>query len=439
MRVPRFDVRVCGVTFSNSHGVMRSNDMIEEQEGHVPERFRIDWGYSKDLYPQPEWEVGEENAPVSYSRNEEMRLLLDLAVEKRGAVPSAVEGRIVGHPVGSSDPGFDFASEPFTLTDGSDPVPVFGTSSLPDWPAHLENEIQWTFHGTRGHLDLGISGPHTVFVTFDHPIKGDEYESYTTHLSNSTHEDGATCARMREATRRVHRAGPCTSVELIKRLFAAFPRYVLGPENLSDEQWREVLGDEDLGIYMEQVDWPQFHHADRDDWEREQLLREQGGAWPLAVLERYGGECQAIVRFIRGVLMQVGHNEGELHTMYVSAKAPKVPVIQLDRGRGCSGPKSRDPNYDYALVDQPLEVGGRYAQSEVMRSNYEAFLMYRYREHGQWYRAWYGGGEGLIDGPQAEPLSEEFKTRLLDVFAGLAECRWIGNGAFEVTNYWSYR
>ncbi len=499
---------------------MRDNDLVEDGGSSVPDRFRIDWGYSENRYEQPEWKKEEQrvvrNAPVSCSRNQKMRLSLELTINKRGNAPSSLSGRIVGHPGTSANRWFKFTSDTLKLTEGTHSVSVVAKEPLSSWPTELGETIQWTFATQKGTLDLGQSGPHTVFVTFGVPTEDE----------NTPSAYRATFARMREATRRVGKIGHCPSVTLIEQLFKPFERYILGPGDLLEPEQQEVQRDGHLQTYMTEVDWPRFLGSKRagslekklgkleqrvselkgniekrqirirnkkeqmetvgtpdedgntepedricevrrcaerivqesiefiEQSEREvaaresekartarQISREQIGAWPLAVLEKYGGECQAIVRFVLAVLRQIGFQErsrwDSVEIRYVSAEPRGTdyqPIIHSDPV-GCSS--------EYTLVNRPVQTrfysGEEVVRERIRANNFEAFLRYRYKKNGQFYQAWYGGGIGLIGQPQAEPITSAFYRQLLSApFAGLAEYRDTEAGV-EFTNYWPFR
>lgn len=502
------EASIDSIEFVNSHDNMRKNDIVE---GRRPKQFRIDWRYSGDLYSQPEWRRGGpeqgQNAPVSCSRSQKLRLSLGLTVERMGNVPPSLQGQIVGRPVESSNRSFRFTSKRFELREASGPVLVVGKSPLPDWPTQLEERIQWTFQGKGGTRGLGQSGPHTVFVTFGLPIARREKEKET-----GSYVYEATLARMREATRRVEKIGPCPSVKLIEALFKKFDNYVLGRQNLPEEKQREVTHDPDLWRYMNEVDWPTFfsylclEHLEKNPkdfginclepiaevdedractteretteekirgmeitrtWmstlktkvavkrafeaqDEEDVKRFQAGPWPLAVLERYGGECQAIVRFVLAVLRQVGFpgesRPGSVEKWYATARVEGntwKPVIEP------TPPVGREPgDKQYALVDDSVRTG-IYSWEEINQkhrlNNFEAFLRYRYKKNGTFYQAWYGGGVGRVGEPQKEqtrdePLTIAFERKLLRAsFAGIVEYENMEDGRVDVTNYWSFQ
>ncbi len=488
IRVDRCKIVLDSVTFVSSHHVLCGNDVLPDAPPETPDPFRIDWGYSGQPYPQPEWQRNGQNAPVSHTRREQICLLLRLRVEARQGDPP--QGRVVGAPADADDRAFEFRSGRLTLRSKNEIV-VGGEGALPGWPQRIDRRIRWTFQtSSSDRIEFAVSGPHTVFVTFGEPVVDTD-----TRIGEGGYEDGATLARMREATKRVQDIGECPSVTLIDRLFKTFDNYVLRAENLDEERWKEIENNKYLSNYIKDVGWPSFLKVGRwkeftreEDlfkanmkklWdkfveekdaeeveeagnriatmsrereaegsaiqrERDQTLRKQGGAWPLAILERYGGECQAIVRLIRGILTQLGH-EGELCIRYVSVDASQPERITIGRnGNRCVGPRS---DRGYSLVDTPVRVRERYTMGQVKWNKYEAFLRYRYKVNGQVYQAWYGGGVGLVGTPQPErspkgPLTPAFERELLRMsFEGLAEYRTISAQpeVREVTNYWSYQ
>ncbi len=511
---------------------------------------------------KPEWQTEEQrvvrNAPVSYSRNETMRLQLGLRVWREGeTAPSGVQGRIFGRPVHSSKQSFRFQSDEFLLTEERDQVVVVGEAPLPDWPRTLEKEIEWTFRGDHVKIDLGRSGPHTVFVTFGPPT-GYQEDNQRTYVYGATH------ARMREATRRVAEIDSCSSVKLIKRLFRQLGDYGVGGfEQLSTWDELEVEGDTRLKAYMEKVDWPRFfpyinlrsprafsssRRVYLDEWEaslarivrrcrhlegeiedsrdvirglsrglrdtlrsaledvddalvdaetmeqvdahidyysdqasqeieqerrfileaereaedlntllqteREKIRtehRKQGGAWPLAVLEKYGGECQAIVRFVLAVLRQLGFRgesgRGSVEIRYVASEIRNRYFLEPIIGEApvsCRGPRAGQ-GYRYGLVDRPVKRRS-YAASELKHKrirlkSFQTYLRYVYEDNGTPYQVWYGGGIGQVGDPQSceGPLTPAFRHELLSKpFAGLIE--YVSDGSeITVTNYWPFQ
>jgi hypothetical protein len=215
-------------------------------------------------------------------------------------------------------------------------------------------------------------------------------------------------------------------VTIVDKLFANFPGYIIGFEFLSDDKQQELRDDPKLMQELVDAGWHAY------------LKDAVGGAWPLDDQVWYGAQCQAIVRFIRGVLHQVGC-PGLAELKYVTVDATKsfYDTVIADSGHAIQGP---DKTKQYGLVDRPVEVGKIYKDTDpdvVGFNNYEAYLRFTYPEAGPQKKAyWFGGGVGkLADG--RDPLS---------VFSGLAEVEFIYDRmdglvpiyARKVTRFWSY-
>ncbi len=446
-------IGVESITFESAHEGMHRNDRAENWSGK-------DWGCTGTPYAPPHWASGK-NAPISHTRNKLITLRVELY-----AAHSGIRGRLVGDPVGEANDVFKFRSDERTLGAETNSVRMVGEAPLPCRLRTIEQSIRWTFEKHRDETNsdpdeasgkavgLTVSGPHTVFLTFDTPVTTGGYE-----------EQGATPARMGCAMQKVDGNSEDNSVDLIKNLFDEYERFVLGEESLDKELQDEILGNAALQEYIDTVDWPRFQHGDpkkrarrqrrylgeafrgkrslgdplRGDNEfRELLLREQGGAWPLASLHRYGGECQAIVRLIRGILHQVGFREGTIDVRYVTAHFddPNNVIIGETSACCCQGPR-KDRLYALGGGEIKTESG---TASELNANLYEAYMRYRYQRDGSWRQAWFGGGVGML-GPWEEvngDISQEEKNRLLNTFGWIAEFEDLGRSGgkdmYKITN-----
>jgi len=402
-------------------------------KANLPEWARADWSWSTSGTPfaTPEWGGGR-SAPVCLQRG--TRIEATAVVELKMSANKPIKGRLLAHETTEDRRDLYLRSERVTLDSGTHSVVMKAKSRLPAWPEQIDDrQLKWTFKTSKGDIQLGTTGPHTVFTVFNSPLRDDQPE------------DGATYARLLRSTRIVSSIGKTDPVDLIDQIFASFPSYVLGFRYLPDSEIQHIETVEHLKPYMLNVDWPRFMHK-----KDEPRLAAQGGAWPLGTLERYGGECQAIVRYIRGILMQLGHS-GKVEPMYVNASAhdPHTAIIR-DYGTACGGPSDQ---HSYSLVDRPVEVGKAYDVDgdEVGWNNYEAFLRYAYERDGTTYHAWYGGGIGLVGETPVEQSSSDtkakqarldFEQNLLHVFYGLAESKIVRRGTKKyrkVTRYWKYR
>ncbi len=460
IRVPSMWIE--SIAFESAHDGMHANYETDNWAG-------TDWACSGEGYSPPHWEAQGRNVPVSHTCGNNIRLRVQLQVQ-----PSECRGELIGMPVGVPDGAngaFAFRTEVHTQGDGPHLVEVVGDAPLPDWPRKIDRCIQWRFEafteeGARAERDLGESGPHTVFATFGPPINTGRYE-----------EEGATRARMEEATRQIAETAeagrPAHARELIRRLLEKGGRFILGPENVGEEQRREWEQNGPLRAYMEEVDWPQFRHGNSErrahlqrrylaeafqgkrsfgeslrgeEAFRSVLLRKQGGAWPLASLREYGGECQAIARLLRGILYQVGFREGTIDMRYLTAdfREPTCAILGETGAGRCRGPRG---DRQYALISADgVRVGHTGTAPELGANGYEAFIRYRYREGEDGYQAWYAGGvKGQATWKEAEDgdIRQEAKNALLQMFKGMAECRRVGKrgdrDVYTVTDYHSYQ
>ena len=136
-------------------------------------------------------------------------------------------------------------------------------------------------------------------------------------------------------------------------------------------------------------------------------FNDEGGAWPMSDYVAESGECQAIVRLVRGILRQLGV-QGEARTVLVwgdpdvdggrkalSAYWDEDPGAGLDRTK-----RVGDRRWLAALVDGPVEVGKEYPASHTPDENgvpspglnrFEACL--EMTADGE--TLYYGGGDGI--------------------------------------------
>lgn len=409
------------VRFESAHSPMY-------RSAERPNRFGKDWGYRTDPRTSRSWRSGESAPdPVSHTGNERITLSVSLKFTPVEEVP--LEGMLCGEPEHCEDHAFQFWSDNFKLQPERNEIQVQGTARLGPWPGRRTRTVRWTFYPKDAdEIELGTSGPHTVFVTFG-PPKGEGQP-----------EDRASVQRMQEATRRVRGIGPCNYPKLLHKLFKAFPGYVLSREHLTAEENAEIDQNPQLADYMKKVDWPSFVHSEkRTGSEIKKALMRQGGAWPLADLERFRGECQAILRFVRGVAMQVGL-PGTIEVKFVTGDFNQLGrAIISDHPQAIPGD---DASKQYALVDAPVQEGELYScnDSRVGFNNYEAYLRYRYTRNGQNRQSWYGGGIARnVEEPQNDVPSDEVQKCLLGAFKGIAEVEWTQQEGKEMPRVVRYR
>lgn len=204
-------------------------------------------------------------------------------------------------------------------------------------------------------------------------------------------------------------------MDIVEHLFGKFDGYVLGFDHLHPDDQKYLKNHPAEKNTLKKAGFAAYRKTD------------QGGAWPLAEHADWGGECQAIVRLIRGMLKQVGC-PGQAEPKYVNADARNPYKARIrDRGTRCSGP---DADKSYALVDVPVKVGGLYDKKDrVGWNNYEAYLKFTHNKKV----GWFGGGVGKL--PEGKDP--------LHVFYGLAEYEMAYVAATKswkrkVTQLWKY-
>ncbi len=418
-------VKMKALTFTSAHEEMHRNYEAKNWA-------RRDWGCSGTSYSRPHWRPDGRTVPISHTRGEHIRLQVQLRIRN-----SEICGQLIGEPVDSvveASGAFRFASEVRTLGEETHLIEVVGQNPLPAWPQRITQKIQWRFQRQDGQSTaLAASGPHTIFVTFGEPV-----------TAGGEAEQGATRARMEEAMRRIDETRdvwgpPDDGVELVHRLLQACGDFVLSSEQVTGERRQKLERDSRLKAYVEEVDWPKFTH----NYAKEARLREQGGAWPLASLREYGGQCQAIARLIRGILHQAGFRDGTIELRYVTAdfRNPHHAIVNEEPAR-CTGPAA--PDRQYVLISSPFVAAGRRegTTAQLGANVYEAFIRYRYREEETWYQAWYPAGVSgrrYVWPEEHGDISQKQKNELLHVFLGMAEGYWLekrdGRDVYRITDY----
>lgn len=254
----------------------------------------------------------------------------------------------------------------------------------------LSLDIHWTAE------DEAVLTPErtktTVYVTMARPrvFPGRPFD-----------EEGVTLQRMDKAVEWVEAMDTLSPHAIVEGLMEKFPYYALLPSPKVPAE---------------------YHHPT--------YFNEHGGAWPMAEHIEASGECQAIVRLIRGVLFQVGV-PGSVNAIVVWAdpriKGGRKPLFadqeeKPEAGLDATSVINGRPAIA-ALVDAPVEEGKAYPPSHTrMRggrlspglNRYEACLKLSHRGRTRYY----AGGAGVF----------ESKERILEVFWGLIWVTFRGGG-----------
>lgn len=364
-------VELVDIEFSSDHGIMRGCGGEDT------------WKNEGARCAAPEWTAARQ-FPISHSMGEGV----DLTIRVRAA---ALNGG-----------GVDIRGEaPGALWFGRDDVIVgpegararmVSSRPLPRRIGRFGLGIRWSADG------VSLSPARTdnvVYVTMSRPL---------TNEQGKTEEDGVTLKRMARAVSWVEPLNTLRPHSIVRALMGKFPYYSLKPSTKVPRQ---------------------YHHPT--------FFNDEGGAWAMSDYVEETGECQAIVRLVRGILRQLGV-PGEARTLLVWAD-PEVdggrravtaywdedPSAGLDRTKTVGGRR-----WLATLVDRAVEVGKVYPASHTLENGrpspgfnrYEACLEFTH----EGVTRQYGGGAGV------------FQTRdaVLHAFWGLAWVSEAPNDGFRV-------
>jgi hypothetical protein len=336
---------------------------------------------------EPEWTPSSAE-PLSITMGRD--LIIRLEIEVDGGPREAAEAELRG--VGPS--GIAFVRRGLARGPSTARIELASEAKIERKVQKLPLTLTWTADaGAR--VSPGTTS-NVVYVTMGRP---------QTDRQGVWAEDGVTLKRMDRAVSWVEPLGTLDPHEIVTGLLAKFPFYTLLPSPKVPRQYRH----------------PTYFNG-------------EGGAWAMSDFVEESGECQAIVRLIRGMLRQLGA-PGQARVIAVwgdpnvgggrealSADLEEQPSAGLDAMRRVGGRVWRA-----ALIDAPVEEGKTYPASHTRMpdgsvspglNRYEACLEFT---HGGVTR-YYAGGAGVI----------EERRRVLEVFWGLIWFSPAPNDGFRV-------
>ena len=267
-----------------------------------------DWGKGGTKYVEKQggahWLLGKESYPVSVTKGTRLSIEVDLAVESADADPIECEVTAVASlPEGDSGAPNAFTFKSTVVLGGAQTVRLVLTAEEPignhvflvvDWM------LTWTVDAAGLRLPMGTTGPHRLYVTYDTPDPGGRPLVHPFGSDPPPIEDGITDKRMHAAVDVIERQWRKESGEswakgmdrndphlIVWSLLRYVPGYTLG------EPPPEAVTAEDAVLLKKQYDHPRYASA-------------HAGAWPIYEFPAALAHCQAIVRFILGVLKQAG-------------------------------------------------------------------------------------------------------------------------------------
>ncbi|MCP5158334.1 MAG: hypothetical protein H6975_02780 [Gammaproteobacteria bacterium] len=335
---PITSLTVIELTYHSDHALLKDD--------------QADWKNEGALYPEPEWTPAEQH-PISHSMHEKVSLTLKIEVKPDNACPES------GTLEGTGPDSLKFKLEGVSYQPGINSFSLTSDKELPEKVQELNFAISWKAkaESTQG----GGQTKNKMFVTLDTPI--DEGKK----------EDGVTYKRMDKAVELVGAVGSTDPHTIVAALMKKFPYYTLEKDPAVPDKY----------------DHPQFFKKET----------EKTGAWPMADYISSYGECQAIVRFVRGVIKQVGC-PGEAKAVVVwtdpdvdSGKTvleKDFPATTLHNKKKKVGAKT----WYAALADSdPGVVGALLKPDAVGMNNFEACLKFTHNGVTKYY----GGGAGVYD------------------------------------------
>jgi hypothetical protein len=308
------------------------------------------WTNTGSRYPVPEWVSGRAVAsPIVH--NLEKNVKLDLTF--KGGPPGACAEQ--GTIEGTGPEGITFTKD-VTFKPGKQTVTLTSPEKTPKEVKELDMSISWS--------------AATELASYSGSTQNETYLTMARPMDEKHQEDGVTKNRAKTAVGLVGQAASLEPHKIVESLMARFPFYTL----------------------KRHPDVPVEH-------KHPTYFNSTGGAWPMAEFADKSGECQAIVRLVRGVLKQVGC-PGEAKT-YVVWSDPNVnngnTVLEAEYPKRTLHDRDKTVNgvvWSAALADRdPIAVDTVFTPDTMGMNTFEACL--RFAHGGS--TKYYGGGAGIYD------------------------------------------
>jgi hypothetical protein len=358
------------LTFENDHGKLKDET--------------VDWTDTGSLYAHPDWTTQPKENPVSITMDEEQAVTIAYTVGNPDACPEKGAIQWDGGPIAQG--------KETTVTFSPTAAPV--ERKIPKLfkaPLKIMRDVGFINWRAEADSSLGMgSSKNTIFVTWGPTLDAADPDP------NLNRENGATFKRMDTAVEWAEPANSIDEIKVVEYIFTQFDRYVLGLHTLSKAEQDYLLNNRSELDKLKKAGWPTY-------------FKTGIGAWPMHDHQAWGAECQAICRFCRAIMRQLGARSTLEFRTYTADFAD--PETVLHRATP-SGPTS---GRAYALADAKVEIGRTYwdplpgEEAEVGWNNFEAYL--KVTPDGGGKVRLFGGGVGLL----------ESDRNPLHVFYGLAE------------------
>jgi hypothetical protein len=344
-------IQLTKLTYRTDHHLMTDN--------------HIDWLNTGSLFAKPEWTLGDSCNPVSHTKSQPIAVDLEFAVEPANADETIAD--VIGDaPLKqglNNHLYYTFAATNKKFKGGTVTVPATLRTTPPDQVEILSGDIAWSVK-TRddGPFDAGSSTGHLLYFTMNTPV------------SAPGREAGITEKRVRRSVTLVGQATPDDPHAIAHYLQNLFTGYTLASNpNVPSK----------------------FHHPRYFAHTVDGEVESGAGAWPACDYLVETAECQAIIRFVRAAMMQVGC-PGVMAVVVVWADPNNhAKVMEGNWGEGLGlGSVNKTVNgkrWEAALLDREVEEGEVLdPDGRVGFNNFEACLKLTYGGKTMYY----GGGSG---------------------------------------------
>ncbi|MET0851404.1 MAG: hypothetical protein ABW020_09775 [Candidatus Rokuibacteriota bacterium] len=385
-------VKLVSVTFTTDHGLLTDKFTASADMATDLDRWQPGGTKYQDIDPK-EWTPAH-NFPISHTKSTRLDLIAEFECEPADA------GAVTGFVTAISSQWTFTGKGTFQGTNAAKSNTVKITmkgDDLPEEIQKLKQTLSWEVE-VCGQTFTAKSGPHTVYVTYDTPRAFPDREVMDANgdFGFPPQPLGITLKRM---DRSVEMVEPGDTTEPVQRTVFAFDaanpkktvssKVDLNRPHVIVSHLMKQFKDYELNAKKE---LEKFMHPTY-------MNLSVGGAWPIADFIKPSAECQAIVRFVRNVINQLGV-PGTADTLYVFAK-PESPNDAQESDQ-------RNGYKKHALVDRPItdsDVGKVFPPSHTRTDSgismgfnqYEACMRFSYGDPKAKspLTLYYGGGAGV--------------------------------------------
>ena len=241
--IPPLTLKIVELTFLSDHGVIRNNT--------------TDWENTGELYEKPDWTPAKSN-PVSHSMKKNGKI--QVVIEAEGEAPDNGE---IKAKVGNV---LFFQSGTVNFKIGKNTLVLTSVKNLSEALGQGNVVFKWTGSTTRKPEEESIGKTkNLIFVTYSDPIRRE-----------TEPEDGFTVYRMAKSIKLIKASNKTELHPIVKALMNLFKTYTLEADPAVPAN----------------LEHPFYSHK-------------KIGAWALRDYIQHTAECQAICRFVRGIMEQV--------------------------------------------------------------------------------------------------------------------------------------